>query len=223
MNKLPRLILPSLLLALVVLALIVPARGQSTTRLAIEQGGVEKETIAVPVCSRFTVEIWVRDIPYPPYYLVGFNFEVKWDPTMMEFISNTPNSHGWEYNTLLNEEAGLLAFETGYPIPMTYIPWPGINEDDRWLTITFHCLREGTSTISVTSPGAGTVWVSTDGRTALPDTEVEGFETTVHQFKAVGGVLVPVNTFGVLAPYLALMGLVGAVTAAAILRRKRND
>jgi len=38
----------------------------------------------------------------------------------------------------------------------------------------------------------------------------------------VGGILVPMNKLEVLAPYLALLGLVGAVTVAVVVQRRRN-
>jgi len=38
----------------------------------------------------------------------------------------------------------------------------------------------------------------------------------------VGGILTPVNKLEVLAPYLALLGLVGAVTVAVVVQRRRN-
>jgi len=46
--------------------------------------------------------------------------------------------------------------------------------------------------------------------------------TTVYQgVKPVGGLLVPVSKLTVLAPFLALIGLFGVVTAAVAIRKRR--
>jgi len=43
----------------------------------------------------------------------------------------------------------------------------------------------------------------------------------VYESIPVGGIAIPVNKLAILAPYLALMGLVGAVTAALAVRRRK--
>jgi len=59
----------------------------------------------------------------------------------------------------------------------------------------------------------------------LPISDPLGIWTGLRESCApVGGLVAPVNKFAILAPYLALVGLVGVVTAtAAVLRKKRRD
>ena len=96
----------------------------------------------------------------------------------------------------------------------------GWTENSAWVRFTFHCLGEGTGVILLTSPMPFTI-VLRDPQGDPHDTAPEPFEVTVHQFKAVGGVVVPVNKLAVLSPYWALIGLVGAVTVAVAVRRRK--
>jgi len=65
------------------------------------------------------------------------------------------------------------------------------------------------------TPGS---WVSM----GLTDVKIRAVVEQILAPRPVGGVLVPVNKLEVLAPYLALLGLVGAVTAAVAVQRRRK-
>jgi len=95
----------------------------------------------------------------------------------------------------------------------------GWTENSAWARFTFHCLGAGTGVILLTSPMPGTIILRYGEVTVW--TSPEPCEVTVHQFKTVGGVVVPVNKLAVLSPYLALIGLVGAVTVAVAIRRRK--
>jgi len=197
------LILATMLLGLCVLGLVSPAQGNALPRLVIEPS-----TITVMVCREFTVEIWIRAIPY---YMIGFDFRVEWDPTAMEYRYHTTNDHGWP--EIHGVGADYLWF--GYPPDTGH----AITGDDWWATITFHCLHEGTSIIIVES--ADTVWLW-DGVGEPFGVDPEYYGATVHQYaRAVGGVLTGTDKLAVLSPYLALIGLVGAVTVAVAVRRRK--
>ena len=195
----------TMLLALCVLGLVPPTSGNGPPpRLTIEP-----QTVTVNVCSEFTVEIWIRDIP-SGWSMVGFDFRVEWDPTAMEYRFHTTNDHGWLY--MHDVGAGYLWFT--YPIDTGH----EITEGDWWASITFHCLHEGTSTIVVTS--TDTIWLW-DGEQTPFGVDPEFYGATVHQTRAVGGVLTGTDKLAVLSPYLALIGLVGAVTVAVAVRRRK--
>jgi len=211
MNKLAKFILPTVLVALMAFGAISSARG----RIAPRGITIEPSSLTVYVCTEFTVEIWVRGIP-TDYYMIGFDFRVEWDPTAMEYRYHTTKDHGWGHGYGLSKDMGFLFFT----YPAIEDPGHAISVDDVWLTITFHCLREGTSIIIVKS--VDTVWLW-DGETTV-GVDFPYYGCTVTQFppRPVGGVLVPAEKLTVLAPYLALIGLVGAVTAAVIVKKRRK-
>jgi hypothetical protein len=89
------------------------------------------------------------------------------------------------------------------------------NEDALWAVITFHCLGEGTSVIEAD----GFAWPVTGLKSELAPSE-----STVNQVppNPVGGVLVPVNKLEILAPYVALAGLIATVTIVIVKIRSRK-
>ena len=92
-----------------------------------------------------------------------------------------------------------------------------ITEDRRWETITFHCLAEGITTILV----EGEADMATGA--AGPQTFVlDPIEVTVYQSDAVGGISTPVNKLAILTPYIALAGLIAAVSTAYVIKKRKN-
>jgi len=83
------------------------------------------------------------------------------------------------------------------------------------LKLTFHCSGAGTSPLHIDKP---LIYLR-------PTTEIapDVFSATVHQSSGpVGGVLTGTDKLAVLSPYLALIGLVGAVTVAVAVTRRRK-
>jgi len=215
MNKLAKFILPAVLVALMVLWFSHPVSGfDGVPSLSIKPA----PSITVSVCSRFTIEIWITDIPTElELSMMGFNIYVGWDPTMMECVGyeNYAGERGWDaHDEMSNVKAK-------YTLMATKAEEPFWQTDARWASITFHCKGAGTSTITLSSPRLDTIWLW-DGDEQI-DTYPEPFEITCNQVgRPVGGVLTPVNKLEILAPYLALVGLVGAVTAAVAIQRRRE-
>jgi len=124
----------------------------------------------------------------------------------MELVDreNYAEGRGWQYKENLGD--GKYSAE-----PKVY--GPGWTEDAAWVKLTFHCLGEGTSEIYFDDASIFIQGYIT------PDL----FICIAHQStRPVGGVLTPVNKLAILAPYLALLGLVGAVSLAATARRRRK-
>jgi len=212
MNIPAKFILPAVLVALIVLGFSHPVLGfDGAPKLSIKP----EPSITVSVCSRFTIEIWITDI-LEGFWMVSFNIYVDWDPTMMECVGyeNYATERGW---AALEEMSNI---EGKYTLFASKVAEPFWNTNARWASITFHCKGTGTSKITVSSPMLGTIWLW-DGEVQLP-TYPEPFEIACNQVRPVGGVLMPVNKLEILAPYLALIGLVGAVTVAVAVTRRRK-
>jgi len=194
------LILATMLLALCVLGLVSPAQGNALPKISLEINGVPVTTLNIRVCSEFTLDLWIRDIPLG-YSMVYFIILIDWDSNLIELVNVDPiEPPGW-------------TFTAGGK--WTGPPW---TEDAVWARFTFHCLGEGTGLMVLTSP----IIVLQDPDENPYDTEPEPFEFTVHQYRAVGGVLTGTDKLAVLSPYLALIGLVGAVTVAVAVQRRRK-
>ncbi len=98
-------------------------------------------------------------------------------------------------------------------------------EDTEWLIITFHCLGVGQSDITVRSEaGTLTIW---DQSTEYADYYPE-YSISCNQYgrvisttsSVVGGFYIPVNSFAVLLPYLALAIMIIVVSAVLIKRNR---
>jgi len=190
-------ILPTILAALIILGLTQPVSAPINPDIS-----VEPREINAYVCSRFSVEIWITNLPGP---MTWFNFTILWDPNLMELVDreNYAVGRGWEYLESLGDgrySAEAKRYQGSWSV------------NAAWAKLTFHCLGEGTSEIFFSYAKIFIV-----EEYIVPDP----FTCTVHQTaRAVGGVLATANKLAVLSPYLALIGLVGAVTAAVAIRKR---
>ncbi|MCW4043191.1 MAG: hypothetical protein NWE90_05660, partial [Candidatus Bathyarchaeota archaeon] len=135
---------------------------------------------------------------------------------MMEYVSHTFHTHGWSftYQAVAPESGEIILSaepEEGNPT---------ISGDEKWITITFHCLAEGTSIIKLYS--ADTIWILDNGEPTGYSPEI--FRTTVNQIEPapVGGVHIPINKIEVLTPYLALAGLIISVSTVYVIKRRKD-
>jgi hypothetical protein len=122
-----------------------------------------------------------------------------WDPTLIDATTIPPGSEGKYFQMSIN---------TGEHVTV----------DREWLTVTFHCLGPGPSTISI------------DGGLELRELPagstfggpVDPIEVTVNQIASVGGVTTPVNKTEILTPYLALAGLIIAVSTVYVIKKRKE-
>jgi hypothetical protein len=107
--------------------------------------------------------------------------------------------------------------------------WGGIGqgsswtEDAAWFRIRFHCLREGPATITVSSLIASNNGITLkDGEQVL--VEPQTVEVRIQQVEPapVGGVVIPINSLKILAPYLTLAGLIIAVSTVYVLKKRKD-
>jgi hypothetical protein len=170
------------------------------------------EEIYTNVSSYFdvVVEIEIKDPDRP---MVGFTFEILFDPDSMEYATHTINnaSTGWNMNVDLRD-VGIgsidIFTEEGVndpPIPITR----------NWVTITFHCLELGDSLITID----GSIIFQDDGE-IFPWEDSDSAD--VHQGGPVGGVFYSVDKIGLLSPWIAAISIIGCIAITSIIIKKRR-
>ena len=95
-------------------------------------------------------------------------------------------------------------------------------EDRAWFVLTFHCLRAGPTQITVTSPVVGTIVLLPIGGGSPVLLEPEPITVIVNQVAPVGGVASPVNKLEILTPYIALVGLIIAVSTVYVIKKRKD-
>ncbi len=193
-----------LLVLVVASGLALPARGAASTV------AVEPQTVDVTVGSNFSIDISIRNVQW----MLGFHFKITWDPKLFEYVSRT----------LLLQPGWSVVTETVDGVGGTYVLQAAggmFSSDASWVTLTFHCLGPGSSPIGI-SPYPDSWWDNPS--TTPPFDVVLGGTCNQHPVVPVGGVILSVNRLAVMAPYLALFGMVAIVAVVvAAPWKKRED
>jgi hypothetical protein len=196
-----------LLVLVVASGLVLPARGDGETI------AVEPQTVDIKVGGNFSIDISIRNVGS----MFRFHFKITWDPNLVRYVSRTLLfQQGWSVETETVDGLGGT-----YVLQATGGMFSG---DASWVTLTFHCLGGGSSPIGI-SPDPDSWW---ENPSVLVPFEVVWGGTCNQQSVApvapVGGVVLPVNRLAVMAPYLALLGLVAtvAVVVAAPWKKPEN-
>jgi hypothetical protein len=198
-----KLLFPVMLVSMIVLGSISSVEGQPSAKIVVEGPTL------VNVCKEFTVNIWIRDLSIPMNS--QFQIRIVWDPNYFEYVSHTNNvaDNGW----YLDSE-GLHPDD---PIQAWYElradSGGAFGEDASWATITFHCVGAGISEIQVDEASS---YVD------FSEFVVEAVDLQVSQVEPapVGGYTVPTNKIELLAPYLALTGLIAVVLTVVVISRR---
>ena len=176
---------------------ILAVKGQSRSC------SVEPQTIDVLKGDTFTVKIWIRNVDSG--YMNNFYFLLSWDPSQIQYVSRTLTLvDGW---SLTSEDIDL----DGYSF---HASGPLYNPDTSWVTITFRCLVAGTTQIM---PETAVIFVDSIGQgcDVLPG--------TVNQYAVtVGGVSSPMNKLEIVAPYIAIAGLIAAVSTVYVIKKRKD-
>ena len=181
--------------------------------------GLNNPTGDIPVCTEFTVEIPITNLPLAGMW--NFQYELRWNPNYMEYRGHTIVDNGWAIpadSVQVNEASGILTMKTP---ESSFIRF---SEDAVWLRIDFHCLGAGTSSL-----------VTLDGYFDY-STGFEGYpfqltETACNQrggiispkSSVVGGYYASVNSLAVLSPYLALVSLIGIIVTVLVTKKGANN
>jgi hypothetical protein len=147
-----------------------------------------------------------------------FDFTITWDPTLMEYVSH--NNH-----VMTNDPNWIIKTETLDLVLGTYRlnAWSGlfgsaINEDLSWVTLTFRCLGEGSSPINIQNT---VIYRAATGAQEIAHEVLKG-AVTQDPPAPVGGYVAPLNKLAIIAPYIALAGLIAAVSAVYVIKSRKD-
>jgi hypothetical protein len=199
-----RLLIPTLLIAVVALAIVSPALAVPQAKIVIEP-----RIVQAFAGQPFTVDVWIRDLSED---MVAFGFVISWDPTMMEYIShaNHVSANGWS----LAGPGEVVNLDTNEYLLIA--EGPAYDEDASWTTITFRCLGEGSSPINIID------WLIENENEEPFDVEVLKAAVTQNPDATVGGVVSKINKLELITPYLALAGLIAAISMVYVIKIRKN-
>jgi len=189
---------------------IICLSGLTTTVFAFNGGAkvaIDPRIIDVEVCNDFTVTLSITDLPG---VMNKIDLYITWDTSLMKYKSHTflAPEPGWtDAGSFVDPDAGSFHFVAGGP--------PTSDSND-WVEITFHCEGPGSSPINLV-----------DVRLLLDDFDLlieQTLKGAVNQYELapVGGISTPINKLEILAPYIALVGLVAVVSTVYVIKRRKN-
>jgi hypothetical protein len=216
MMKRFKLIIPFMMVAICILGLFSPVRGQET------EIAIEPRIIEIEVSSEFTIDIYLRNVP--PGGIRAFQIGITWNAEQIEYVSHQAHfPAGWLESL---DDAG-VSDGTGYfSVAGAMLTGEPITEDSSLATITFHCIGVGSSPINIPDP------YPFDGSTfprLLIDIDLEEIPHTVlkgavtQNVRPVGGIYAPTDKLSILTPYIALVGLIGAISTIFAIRKWCKD
>ncbi|MFC1505745.1 hypothetical protein ACFLQ6_01600 [Thermoproteota archaeon] len=214
------LLLPVLLTVLCLTAFTSQIQAQIPALMSLEHGGTTdvmgSREFIVPVCNEFEVELWVRDLPESMVRLVVY---ITWDPELMELQNVELNLPApWVVGDGPREEADSY---------FIMVQGTFFSSNWKWMTFTFHCKGEGSSPINIPEiyefPTGDSVTV---GPHAIPHiierTLLKAAVTQTPEPPPVGGLVTPTNKLAILTPYIALAGLIIAISTVYVLKKRKD-
>ncbi len=169
---------------------------------------VANAPVSLQVCNNFTVDIEINRL-LDGVHMDHFQFRVWVDTQYMRIVDskNYVADNGWS----IDDEDDVFADRY-----LLQASGEDFDEDAIWATLTIHCEGAGSSEIFF-DESFTYAWVSSAN---LPRTIVP---VRVRQFEiaSVGGVSPPVNKLEILTPYMALAGLIIAVSTVYIINRRK--
>ena len=210
MGPLHKILLSVSLLTIIVSGLSLPVSAQNGIAKII----VEPRITNVTVSTTFTIDIWIRDLNGD--FMQEFDFTITWDPDLMDIVSSMDH-------VLANDPNWIIKTQNINPALGTYRlnAWSGlfgsaINQDLSWVTLTFHCRGVGSSPVNIQNT---VIYRAATGAQEIEHEILKG-AVTQEPGTPVGGYVTPINKLELLTPYLALAGLIIAVSAVIIKKRK---
>lgn len=203
-------VFPVLAVLLILSLLPIPVLAQNGPTIS-----VEPQTVSTYVGSTFSVDVWIRRVPSSGLALI--EFKVIWDPGSLQLVNYVnhvaQNSPHWEIKTEEQVSASYLLKAQDPTMPQFPNNQYALHGDMSWATLTFRCTGQGDTTIDFPVTVAPNQWgYWSDGSDSYPFDEY--LNAKVHQTESiapVGGFMEPVNKLSIIAPYVALLGLVATV------------
>ncbi len=190
---------------------------------------VEPQTTVVTVGNTFEVQVWIRSLDNG-FPMIIFDFMITWDKTQLEY--QTANVNFLPNWSIIPEGPHTSDSELGYFRVSASTSASPVSEDRFWLTIAFKCLAPGQATLGLPDAltdeggqGLTLIIISQGGVydvTAYPGVAEQRQPAPSNPYHYVGGELFTANKLAVLAPYLALIGLIGVVSTVYVLARRRE-
>ncbi len=215
-----RFILPILFSLIILVGLISPAFAQ-TPRITIEP-----QITSIEVGDYFEVKVWIRDLS-SSNPMVNFKFIITWDPSLIQFNGHSVNAlPDWGIavaSGVTNDGLGYFVVD-GDASSSAH----ATSSDRYWETFSFECLGPGSRPLNLPSTitdedGFTTYDMSIIG-TATPYQVVTTVKGAVNQYELapVGGVAYTVNKLEILTPYIALAGLIAALSTIYVIKRRKD-
>jgi len=143
LENLPVVSVLALLSLAIASCLVAPAKAAPVLgTLSVEDPTTHLHTIDVTVGSAFKVVVWTRGVPKPGVVL--FHFRIAWNPQLTGYVSRDINDHGFG---VVAEVIDPGKYDGEFVSPF---PHSGFTNDASWVTLTFRCLGEGSSGITIT-------------------------------------------------------------------------
>ena len=218
------LLLPILLTVLCLTGFTSQVQAQPPTTMSLEQGGtvdvMGSRELIVPVCNKFEVELWVRELPTESVLaMISLFVYVTWDPDLMELQNielNLPASWSVTFGPTEETDSYYIHFEES-----------DFSLNWKWMTLTFHCKGEGSSPINIPEyyeyPSGGVVAIGPMAITGtIENTKLKAAVTQTIEPAPVGGLVTPTNRLEILTPYIALAGLIITISSVYVFKRRKD-
>jgi hypothetical protein len=185
---------------------------------------IEPQITTVYVGDIFEVKIWIRDLD-PVYKMENFRFFITWDPSQLSLNGQAINMlTGWGSNLVYS---GTTEDGHGYFGLEYYSQGSGydVSEDRYWETLSFHCLAPGSTPLNLppsVDPDDGPVldtYINPRNGEPYNLNLVKGAVNQI-EIAPVGGISSPVSKLEILTPYIALVGLIAAVSTVYIIKKR---
>ena len=198
------LILSSILIMLIVLGFNSPVMAQQPPPPILYIDAPS----SVNISTEFDIIIWIHDVP-DGFGIINVPLLIQFDPNDLEYIECEflIDHLSWIGNEACDQQQTIAHGEW----------W---TEDSAWWRYRFHCLRAGPTPITVSSASSFIIQ-SIDGGTSIQYT-LEPVTVIVDQVAPVGGVASPINKLEILAPYIALAGVIAAVSGIYVIKKRRD-
>ena len=212
MYNLPKLTLSLIMITLIVLGLSSPVAAQEPPPPTLYVDAPS----SVNVSTEFDIIIGIRDIP-AGWGMTNIELDIQWDPNDLEYIEceflndDKPTWSGGSCGTNVNVPG--KGGGSGGSAP------PYWTEDAEWFRFRFHCLQAGPAVIKVFD--IITVLAPLTGGASAEEFP-ETVTVTVNQVAPVGGVATPINKLEILAPYIALAGLIAVVSVVYVIKKRKD-
>lgn len=178
-------------------------------KLFITQNGSSISSLEIPVCTEFTYNLTISDIP-DGYGMTGFDLGVSWNSSLMELL---------EFVEVGEEEA--RPWDSYAIIYYDRVEYHGEgaswNETAVWASLTFHCKGPGSSKVN---------FYSLEESINLSDGEETYYLTPVpyqvncsQLYIPVGGFVQPTSIRNISLPYITLIILIGVLSTVFAIRK----